>query len=109
MAAANYKLNNLTLIVDWNGLQIDGPNEDVMDLGDLGAKFRAFGFEVADIDGNDLDQIVSALSAPAGDRPRCILAHTVKGKGVSFYENQVGSHGAAPDDVQYEKAMAEIG
>lgn len=109
MAAANYKLNNLTLIVDWNGLQIDGPNEDVMDLGDLGAKFRAFGFEVADIDGNDLDQVVSALSAPAGDRPRCILAHTVKGKGVSFYENQVGSHGAAPDDVQYEKAMAEIG
>ena len=109
MAAANYKLSNLTLIVDWNGLQIDGPNEEVMNLGDLGAKFRAFGFEVCEIDGNDLDQVVRALSAPAGDKPRCVLAHTVKGKGVSFYENQVGSHGAVPNDEQYEQAMVEIG
>ena len=109
MAAANYKLSNLTLIVDWNGLQIDGPNEEVMNLGDLGAKFRAFGFEVCEIDGNDLDQVVRALSAPAGDKPHCVLAHTVKGKGVSFYENQVGSHGAVPNDEQYAQAMAEIG
>lgn len=109
MAAANYKLSNLTLIVDWNGLQIDGPNEEVMNLGDLGAKFRAFGFEVCEIDGNDLDQVVKALSAPAVDKPRCVLAHTVKGKGVSFYENQVGSHGAVPNDEQFEKAMEEIG
>ena len=109
MAAANYKLSNLTLIVDWNGLQIDGPNEEVMNLGDLGAKFRAFGFEVCEIDGNDLEQVVKALSAPAVDKPRCVLAHTVKGKGVSFYENQVGSHGAVPNDEQFEKAMKEIG
>ena len=61
------------------------------------------------IDGNDLDQVVRTLSAPAGDKPRCVLAHTVKGKGVSFYENQVGSHGAVPNDEQYAQAMAEIG
>ena len=100
MAAAHYKLDNLTVIIDNNGLQIDGTNDEVMSLGDLPAKLRAFGFDMhRAADGNDLDQaIVAALDAPTTPgKPKCILAHTVKGKGVSFMENQVGWHGKAPN------------
>ena len=97
MAAAHYKLDNLTIIIDNNGLQIDGTNDEVMSLGDLPAKLRAFGLDVHEIDGHDLDTIEAALSAPPfPGKPKCILAHTVKGKGVSFMENQVGWHGKAP-------------
>ena len=84
MAAAHYKLDNLTLIVDRNGLQIDGTTEDVMALGDLAAKFRAFGFCVKEIDGNDFTQVLSALDTHEKGKPVCIIAKTVKGKGVSF-------------------------
>ncbi len=108
MAAAHHKLDNLTVIIDNNGLQIDGTNDEVMSLGDLRAKLRAFGFEVFEIDGHDLDAIEEALSTPVSGKPKCILAHTVKGKGVSFMENQVGWHGKAPNAEQREQALKEL-
>ena len=109
MAAAHYKLDNLTIIIDNNGLQIDGTNDEVMSLGDLPAKLRAFGLDVHEIDGHDLDTIEAALSAPAiPGVPKCILAHTVKGKGVSFMENQVGWHGKAPNQEQRQQALKEL-
>ena len=110
MAAAHYKLDNLTVIIDNNGLQIDGSNDEVMSLGDLPAKMRAFGFETIELaDGNDLEQVLPALEAktPAG-KPKCIIAHTVKGKGVSFMENQAGWHGKAPNAEQREQALKEL-
>lgn len=109
MAAAHYGLDNLTVLVDNNGLQIDGSNDEVMSLGDLPAKLRAFGFDFYEIDGHDLDAIEAALSAPVvPGKPRCILAHTVKGKGVSFMENQAGWHGKAPNAEQREQALQEL-
>ncbi len=109
MAAAHYKLDNLTVIIDNNGLQIDGPNDEVMSLGNIAAKYTAFGFEVFELaDGHDLDAIIKALDAPVHGRPKCILAHTVKGKGVSYMENQVGWHGKAPSDELRKQALAEL-
>jgi len=108
MAAAHHKLDNLTVMIDNNGLQIDGPNDEVMSLGDLPAKLRAFGFELFEIDGHDLDAVEAALSAPVSGKPKCILAHTVKGKGVSFMENQVGWHGKAPNAEQRLQALKEL-
>lgn len=110
MAAANYGLDNLTLMIDNNGLQIDGRNDEVMSLGDLRMKFTSFGFDVIELgDGNDLEQVARALGIkPVKGRPRCILAHTVKGKGVSFMEDQVGWHGKAPDKEQLSLALAEL-
>ena len=107
MSAAHYKLDNLTVLIDNNGLQIDGSNDEVMSLGDLPAKLRAFGFETIEVaDGNDLEQVLTALNAPAvPGKPKCILAHTVKGKGVSFMENQVGWHGKAPNEEQRAQAL----
>jgi transketolase len=110
MSAAHYKLDNLTVLIDNNGLQIDGANDEVMSLGDLPAKLRAFGFETIELaDGNDLEQVLPALEAktPAG-KPKCIIAHTVKGKGVSFMENQVGWHGKAPNAEQRAQALQEL-
>ena len=109
MAAAHYKLDNLTVIVDNNGLQIDGSNDEVMSLGDMPAKLRAFGFDLHEIDGHDLDAIEAALGAPVTPgRPKAILAHTVKGKGVSFMEGQVGWHGKAPNEEQRQQALKEL-
>lgn len=109
MSAAHYKLDNLTVMIDNNGLQIDGSNDEVMSLGNLPAKLKAFGFDLYEINGHDLDAIEAALAAPhTPDVPKCILAHTVKGKGVSFMENQVGWHGKAPNQAEYEQAMAEL-
>jgi len=109
MASAHYKLDNLTVILDNNGLQIDGTNEQVMSLGDLKAKLCAFGLEVIELpDGHDLDAIAEALDRKVTGKPKCILAHTVKGKGVSFMENQVGWHGKAPSEEQRLKALAEL-
>ena len=109
MSAAHYKLDNLTVIVDNNGLQIDGSNDEVMSLGDMAAKLRAFGFDLHEIDGHDLDAIEAALSAPVTPgKPKAILAHTVKGKGVSFMENQVGWHGKAPNEEQRQQAVKEL-
>ena len=105
MAAAHYKLDNLTVMIDNNGLQIDGSNDQVMSLGDLAAKLRAFGLHVIELpDGNDIKAVVDALAAPTeAGKPTRILAHTVKGKGVSFMENQVGWHGKAPNEEQRQQ------
>ncbi|MBP0981391.1 MAG: transketolase [Oscillospiraceae bacterium] len=110
MAAAHYKLDNLTIMIDKTGLQIDGTNDQVMSLGDLNAKFTAFGFDVIELDdGNDLDKVIAALEKkPAEGKPKCIIAHTVKGKGVSFMENQVGWHGKAPNQQERELALKEL-
>ncbi len=110
MASAHYKLDNLTIMVDWNGLQIDGTNDEVMSLGDLHAKCEAFGLDVIELpDGNDIDAVLEALNRPtAPGKAKCILAHTVKGKGVSFMENQVGWHGKGPNEEQRAAALAEL-
>lgn len=107
MSAAHYKLDNLTWMLDYNHLQIDGSNEDVMDLGDINAKFKAFGWEVYDVDGHDIKAIDEALQAPHNGKPKFICCHTVKGKGVSFMENQFGWHGSPMNKEQFEKAFAE--
>ncbi len=110
MAAAHYKLDNLTVILDNNGLQIDGSNDEVMSLGDISAKFAAFGMDVVEVpDGNDYDQILAALNRPhAPGKPKLIRMKTVKGKGVSFMENQVGWHGKAPSEEQRRQALSEL-
>lgn len=110
MAAAHYKLDNLTVLFDNNGLQIDGPNDQVMSLGDLPAKLTAFGFDLIELaDGNDAAAVAEALARPVvPGKPRCILAHTTKGKGISFMENQVGWHGKAPSEEQRAQALKEL-
>ncbi len=109
-AAAHYKLDNLTVVVDNNGLQIDGSNDEVMSLRSIEDKFSAFGFEVISVkDGNDIEQVIAALDKEVTGKPKCIVSHTVKGKGVSFMENQVGWHGKAPSAEERDKALAELG
>ena len=110
MSAAHYHLDNLTVLIDWNGLQIDGSNDEVMSLGDLPAKLRAFGFDLHEVaDGNDIQQVLAAYDAPtAPGKPTCILAHPVKGQGVSFMENQAGWHGKAPNAEQCAQALKEL-
>ena len=110
MFASHYKLDNLCVIVDWNGLQIDGAVADVMNPTPLDKKFEAFGFEVICIDGHDFEQIEAAFEKAKATkgRPTAIIAKTVKGKGVSFMENQVGWHGSAPNDEQYGIAISEL-
>ncbi|MBQ7375891.1 MAG: transketolase [Clostridia bacterium] len=110
MFAAHYKLDNLCVIIDWNGLQIDGTVEEVMNPTPHDKKLEAFGFHVISIDGHDFDQIEAALNEAKATKgkPTAIIAKTIKGKGVSYMENQVGWHGSAPNDEQYEKAVAEI-
>lgn len=110
MSAAHYKLDNLALFVDHNGLQIDGSNDEVMSLGNIAAKFRAFGWNALEINGHDYDEIHRALAEAkkCGGRPTAIVAETVKGRGVSFMENQVGWHGKAPGREQAEAAIREL-
>ena len=110
MAAAHYKLDNLTILFDHNGLQIDGSNDEVMSLGDVSAKFAAFGLDVVEVaDGNDYDQVLAALKQPhKPGMPKLIHLHTTKGKGVSFMENDAGWHGKAPNAEQREKALKEL-
>ncbi|GAA0077738.1 transketolase [Clostridium sp. CTA-5] len=111
MAAAHYKLNNLVAIIDNNGLQIDGKNEDVMGISPLDKKFESFGWNVVLCeDGNDFDKIHEAFLKVDGckDKPSVIIAKTVKGKGVSFMENQAGWHGQAPNEEQKNKALSEL-
>ena len=100
---------NLVAVVDRNGLQIDGPTEEILPLGDLGQKFRAFGLPVAQIDGHDFSEIFDALEKGfASGEPLVVVANTTKGKGVSFMENQVGWHGKAPNEEQFLKAKGEL-
>ena len=110
MSAAKYKLDNLCVIVDVNGLQIDGATKDVMPLEPLDQKFAAFGFHVITINGHDFDQILSAYQQAAATKgqPTVILAKTVKGKGISFMENNAGWHGKAPNDEQLAQAVSEL-
>ncbi len=109
MAAANYKLDNLTVIVDRNMLQLDGNTEDVMAHGDLKAKFEAFGFLTDVIDGHNFEEILAALDRHEEGKPHCIIAKTVKGKGVSYMENNVDWHGSVPKGEQLETALRELG
>ena len=109
MFAAHYKLDNLCIIVDSNGLQIDGPVTEVMNSAPIAAKAQAFGLHTVEMDGHDFDSIEKAFAEAKGQTvPTLIVAKTVKGKGVSFMENQVGWHGTAPNDEQYEIAMNEL-
>ena len=110
MSAAHYKLDNLTVILDHNGLQIDGKVEQVMSLGDIVDRYRSFGFDCYEVDGHDIDAVTAALKAkPAEGKPKFVCCHTVKGKGVSFMENQAGWHGKAIDTASYKAAMHELG
>ena len=109
--ASKYRLDNLITFVDFNNLQLDGACDEIMPNGDLGEKFRAFGWETIEIDGHSMEEIVAALDkcyASKNGKPKCIYGHTVKGKGVSYMENQCGWHGVAPNKEQYEQAMAEL-
>ena len=109
MEAAHRNLNNLIVIVDRNKLQIDGSTEDVMALGDVAEKIHSFGWEVTEIDGHDYNEIYDAVErAKQSDKPFAIIARTVKGKGISFMENQAGWHGKAPNDEQLEQALEEL-
>lgn len=110
MSAGHYKLENLTAIVDWNGLQIDGKNDDVMTVAPIADKFAAFGWNVISIDGHDFAQIFDAFDAARAckGKPTVIVAKTHKGKGVSFMEDQAGWHGKAPNAEETEKALAEL-
>lgn len=111
MLAGNKELDNLCVIVDNNNLQIDGTLEEVNSAQPIADKFRAFKFNVVEVaDGNDFEQLRSAFKAARDYKgaPTCIVAHTIKGKGVSFMENQVGWHGKAPNDEQFAQAMAEL-
>lgn len=110
MSAAKWKLDNLCIFVDVNGLQIDGRTADVMPSEPLDKKFEAFNWNVIKIDGHDFDQILAALAAARECKgmPTAIIAATVKGKGVSFMENEAGWHGKAPNDEQFAVAKAEL-
>ncbi len=110
MAAAHYGLGNLTAVLDANGLQIDGRCSDVMCLDPIEEKWRAFGWHVMTIDGHDMQAIVNALQEAdkVEHQPVMIVAHTVKGKGVSFMENQPGWHGKAPNPEQVQQALEEL-
>ena len=109
MFAGNKGLSNLTAFIDFNNLQIDGTIDEVNSAKPIDKKFEAFNWYVITIDGHDFDQIEAALKeAKTVDEPVAIIANTVKGKGVSFMENQVSWHGSAPNDEQYETAMAEL-
>ena len=110
MFANHYKLDNLCVIIDYNGLQIDGPVAEVIGPAPFEPKLEAFGYNVITIDGHDFDQIEEAFKAAreCKGRPTAIVANTVKGKGVSFMENKVNWHGAAPKDPEYAIAVEEI-
>lgn len=108
MTAGHRKLENLTLIVDRNRLQQGARTEETVGLDPLDAKYRAFGFDVVEVDGHDVDALLSVLSAPGQGKPRCVIANTVKGKGVSFMEDVAKWHHGVPDAAQYEQAMKEL-
>ncbi len=111
MAAAHYKLDNLVAIIDRNGLQISGTTEEVMALSDLRLKYEAFGFNVIEINGNDYADILAGfeLARKCKGKPTLLLAHTTKGKGVSFMENNISWHHGVLNEEQYKQAMNELG
>lgn len=111
MSAAHYKLDNITAFLDWNGLQIDGKNENVMTVTPVDEKFKGFSWNVLKIDGHDMKAIVDALeeAKKCKGKPTIIIAKTIKGKGVSFMENQAGWHGKATNQEEFQQAMKELG
>ncbi|ADY56806.1 transketolase subunit A [Syntrophobotulus glycolicus DSM 8271] len=110
LTAAHFKLNNVCAIVDYNKLQLDGSLDEVKSLGDLRAKWDAFDWHTIEIDGHDLSQIYDAFAEAENYKkgPSVIIANTIKGKGVSFMEDEVGWHAAAPNDEQLQKALKEL-
>jgi transketolase len=110
MFSAHYKLDNLCVIIDLNGLQIDGATKDVMDSSPVDAKMKSFGFEVTTIDGHSFEEIETAFKQfhRTKDKPFAIIMKTIKGKGVSFMENDAGWHGKAPNAEEYETAVKEL-
>lgn len=109
MSAAHYHLDNLTVMLDHNGLQIDGSNDEVMSIGDPMAKYAAFGFVCVKVDGHDIGAIEQALNTPHEGKPLFVCCETHKGRGVSFMEDQFGWHGKAPNHDEYVRAMKELG
>ena len=111
MSASHYELDNLIVFLDYNGLQIDGNIETVMNVNPVEGKFKAFGWNVITIDGHDYDQIFAALDiakATVG-KPTMIIAKTIKGKGISFMENEAKWHGSAPSDSDLQQALLDLG
>lgn len=112
MFAAHHKVDNLISTIDWNGQQIDGPTQKVMDLGDISKKFDAFGWTVLQTNGNDIDELIGTInkakSHTGQGRPIAIMMHTVMGKGVDFMEGHHEWHGIAPNDEQLQKALAQL-
>lgn len=109
MTANQYSLNNVIAFLDYNKLQIDGSNDEVMKVAPVKEKFSAFGWYVQEIDGHNFDEIIAAVNnAKQQEKPSIIIANTIKGKGVSFMENQVGWHGKAPNQDEYERAIKEV-
>ena len=110
MTSSHYKLDNLCVIVDNNGLQIDGKIQDVMNPDPIDKKFEAFGFNVININGHNFNEIINALdlAKKTKGKPTAIIAKTIKGKGVSFMENEASWHGKAPNDEQYDIAIKEL-
>ena len=110
MTSNKYKLDNLCVIVDNNNLQIDGTIEEVMSSYPIDEKFKSFGFNVINIDGNNIEEIISAFETAkqTKNKPTCIIAKTIKGKGVSFMENKAGWHGKAPSEEEYIQAMKDL-
>lgn len=109
MAASHYKLSNLCAFIDWNGLQIDGKNEDVMTVKPIDEKFKSFGWNVLMIDGHNIEEINNAIdSSKASDKPTAVICKTLKGKGVSFMEDNANWHGKAPNDEELKKALEEL-
>ena len=111
MSAAHYKLDNLIVFLDYNGLQIDGNIESVMNVNPIEGKFKSFGWNVITIDGHDYDQIFAALDIAKDTvgKPTIIIAKTIKGKGVSFMENQASWHGSALNDAELKQALLDLG
>ena len=109
MSAAHNKLNKIIAFVDRNKLQIDGSTENVKSVGDVNAKFKAFGWNTIEINGHNIQEIINAVeTAKSSERPTAIIANTVKGKGVSFMENNAGWHGKAPNSEQLQQALEEL-
>ena len=111
MSASKYKVDNLCAILDWNGVQLDGTAEDIMPMGDIKAKFDSFGFHCIECDGHDVEALYNAFeeAKTVKGKPTIVLAHTVKGKGVSFMEGKNTWHGKAIGDEEFAKAMEELG
>ncbi len=110
MAASKYKLDNLCVIVDNNNLQIDGTIEEVMSSYPIDEKFKSFGFQIINIDGHNIEEIINAFEVAENvkGKPTCIIAKTIKGKGIDFMENQVSWHGKAPNEEQYNQALKNL-